>query len=405
MKKIAVIGAGPAGMFAAISAAQNGAQVDLYDHNEKIGKKLFITGKGRCNVTNAAPIENFFDNIPRNKSFLYSSLYSFTNDMLMDLIEANGCKLKVERGNRVFPASDKSSDIIKVFKRLLDENKVNVILNTHVKDLYVKDDVCLGIIVNGKKELYESVIICSGGVSYQSTGSDGSLFSILKKHGHNIISPEPVLVGLTTKETWPRQIAGLTLKNVGLKLYKGDKLLFKEQGECLITHTGISGPIVLSASSYIEKPYKDYHIYLDLKPALSPEKLDQRILRDFQKNINKDFQNSLNELLPKNLIPIIIDNTNIPKDLKVNSITKEQRQELVNILKKLPLKIVGKNAINTAIVTRGGVDTNEINPNTLESKIIKNLYFAGEVIDVDALTGGFNIQIAVSTGYLAGISS
>lgn len=404
MKKIAVIGGGPAGIFAAASAADQGYKVDLYDHNEKIGKKLFITGKGRCNVTNASPIENFFDKIPRNKNFLYSALYTFTNDMLMEEIERKGCKLKIERGNRVFPESDKSSDIIKVFLQILKEKHVNILLNKHISDLIVNNNVCEGIIINGKKYFYDDVIICSGGVSYKSTGSDGSLFNILKKYGHNIIPTEAVLVGLKTKEAWPKKIAGLTLKNVGLKLYQGDKLIFKEQGECLITHSGISGPIVLSASSYIQKPYKDYRILLDLKPGLNAEKLDQRILRDFNKNLNKDFQNSLNELLPKNLIPIIIDETGIPKELKVNSITKEQRQKLVQVLKNLPLEIIDKGSIEGAIVTRGGVDTKEINPNSMESKIIKNLFFAGEVIDVDALTGGFNIQIACSTGYLAGSS-
>lgn len=405
MKKIAVIGGGPAGIFAAYSASNLDAQVDLYDHNEKIGKKLFITGKGRCNVTNASDIEDYFSKIPRNNKFLYSALYTFDNTALMSLLEENGCNLKVERGNRVFPASDKSSDIIKTFLNLLKKNKVNIYLNKNLDDLIINNNVCEGIIIDNQKIYYDDVILCAGGISYPQTGSDGSVFKILKKYGHTITDLDAALVGLKTNESWPREVTGLTLKNVSIKLYNGSKLIFTDLGECLFTHSGISGPIVLSASSYIEKPYNDYKIIIDLKPGLSEEKLDLRILKDFQANINKNFQNSLGELLPKNLIPVIIELSGISPQQKVNSITKEERSNLVHCIKNLEFTIKEPNSIEGAIVTRGGVNTKEINPQNMESKIIKNLYFAGEMIDVNALTGGYNIQIACSTGFLAGSSA
>ncbi len=402
---IAVIGGGPAGILAAYAASLSGTQVDLYDHNEKLGKKLFITGKGRCNVTNAVEIEQFFDHIVRNNKFLYSSLYTLTNLDLMDLIENEGCKLVTERGNRVFPKSNKSSDIIKAFTKLITKENIHIYLKSHVDKLIIKENTCKGIQVNGIKKDYNAVILCSGGVSYPSTGSDGSGYKIAALAGHHIIKPQPALVGIKTQEDFPKLISGLTLKNVVLKLFRNNQLIFEDLGECLFTHSGISGPIVLSASSFISKPYSEYKIFIDLKPALTTDKLDERIKRDFNKNLNKDFQNSLSELLPKNLIPIIIDYSKIDPKKKVNSITKEERLRLGELLKNFPLSVKDLQPIDSAIVTRGGIDVKEINPNTLESKVVQNLFFAGEVIDVDALTGGYNIQIACSTGYLAGLNA
>lgn len=405
MKKIAVIGAGPAGISAALAAAQNGAEVSLFDHNEKIGKKLFITGKGRCNLTNDRPIEDFFDQIVNNKNFLYSSLYTFTNDMLKDQIEQAGCKLKVERGGRVFPVSDKSSDILKAFSKLIRENDIQLYLNSHISQLIIQDNTCVGLKLKNKDLYFDAVILCSGGKSYPSTGSDGSGYNLAHEVGHSIVNPQAGLIGLITAEKWPKDISGITLKNIEIKLFKQNKLIFSDQGECLFTHTGLSGPVVLSASSYIREPIKDYKISIDLKPGLSLEKLDKRIQRDFEKYINKDFQNALTDLLPKNLIPVIISLVDIPSDLKCNSITKEMRLKLAKTLKNIELNIKGKGPLAAAIITQGGVSTKEINPSTMESSLVKNLYFAGEVIDVDALTGGFNIQIACSTGNLAGMSA
>lgn len=408
-KKIAVIGAGPAGMCAAIVAAQNGAHVDLYDHNEKTGKKLFITGKGRCNLTNAAPIEDFFDHIPTNKNFLYSALYTFTNDMLIDMIEAAGCPTKTERGGRVFPVSDKSSDVIKAFNRLLAQYGVKTILGRHVSGLSLEkqdgEDVCAGIVVGKQTLPYDAVILASGGMSYPATGSDGSGYQLAKQAGHKIEPPEASLVGMTTQENWTTDLSGLTLKNIGLTLLKKGRVIFKEQGECLMTHTGISGPVVLSASAYVRPPYQDYEVRIDLKPALTPEKLDQRVQRDFLKYANKDFSNALSDLLPKKLIPVIISASGIPEHQKVNGITREQRRKLVDVLKNLPLTVAGLPGLKGAIVTRGGINVREIDPGSMASRLVKHLYFAGEVIDVDALTGGYNIQIAASTGYLAGSSA
>lgn len=405
MKSIAVIGAGPAGLTAAIAAAQLGAQVTLYEQNEKIGKKLFITGKGRCNVTNDRPIEDFFEQIVHNKNFLYSSLYTFSNDMLKEMIESTGCSLKVERGGRVFPASDKSSDIIKSFNKLLKQYQVDLKLNTKVSGLIIENNTCKGVITPSGKKEYDAVILCSGGISYPSTGSDGFGLKMVQDLGHTVTELEPGLIGLITKERWPNKISGLSLRNIGVKLRRNNKVIYEDLGECLFTHSGLSGPVILSCSSYIQKPYKGYTIEIDLKPGLTEEKLDKRVQRDLEKYSNKIFQNALNDLLPKNLIPVIISLVDIPPDIKCNSITREMRSSLVKLLKALPLTITGKGPIAGAIITQGGVSTKEINPSTMESTLIKNLYFAGEMIDVDALTGGFNIQIACSTGNLAGMTA
>lgn len=376
--------------------------MDLYEKNEKIGKKLFITGKGRCNVTNETPIENFFDHVPTNPRFLYSALYSFSNEALKNEIESAGTALKTERGGRVFPVSDKSSDILKAFNRLLKDEGVNVLLNKKVTALTTSGDVCMGIICGGKEKKYDAVVLCCGGFTYPSTGSDGSGYELARPY-HNIVAPEPALVGLTTRERWPGKISGLSLKNVAVTLFRENKKIFEDFGECLFTHNGISGPVILSASSFMRAPFKGYRLEIDLKPALDPGTLDKRILKDFSENLNKDFSNSLSKLLPKNLIPVVVEQSGIGASTKVNAITRAQRERLGYVLKHLPLTISGTAPKEGAIVTRGGVDVREIEPDTMASKNLKNLYFAGEMIDVDALTGGYNIQIACSTGFLAGV--
>ncbi|MGI6108270.1 MAG: NAD(P)/FAD-dependent oxidoreductase [Eubacteriaceae bacterium] len=409
--KVAIIGAGPAGMCAAAAAAQNGWTADLYDHNEKTGKKLFITGKGRCNLTNDRPIEDFFDQVVTNGKFLYSSLYTFTNDQLEDMIEAAGCRLKTERGGRVFPVSDKSSDILKAFNRLLVQNHVHVMLGTHISALVLTDDhtrVCGIRLKNGEVRDYDAVILATGGVSYRSTGSDGSGFRIAEKAGHSVTELRPSLVGLDTREDWPGTLAGLTLKNVKLTLYrhqKGKKVrLYDELGEMLFTHTGISGPLVLSASARVKGNPSQYSVDIDLKPGLTDQKLDARILRDFEEGQNKNLDNVMAGLLPRRMIPVIIDQAGLIPDQKAGSVTREQRHALVQTLKALPLRISGLGDINGAIITSGGIPVKEVDPGTMHSKLVQGLSFAGEMLDVDAVTGGYNIQIACSTGWLAGSS-
>ncbi|WP_032121620.1 NAD(P)/FAD-dependent oxidoreductase [Clostridium amazonitimonense] len=401
MKKIIVIGAGPAGLMAAIKASEKGL-VYLVDGNEKIGKKLYITGKGRCNVTNAKSIGDFFDYIPGNPEFLYSSLYTFTNEDVMSFLESLGVALKVERGDRVFPESDKSSDIIRAFHKELDKRGVNVLLNSKVKDIKHKDKIINSIVLEDGTELNgDYFILATGGVSYPQTGSTGDGYKFSKKLGHNIIEPKPSLVPIDIKQQWVKELQGLSLKNIELSIIKDKKVLFKDFGEMLFTHFGISGPIVLTASRFI-KNKEGYKVKIDLKPSLDESTLDKRIQKDFIKYINKDFKNSLEDLLPNKLIPIIIKLSDIEPEKKVNAITKEERKKLVYILKNMELDVKGLRPIAEAIVTAGGVDTLEIDPSTMKSKVVKNLYFAGEVIDVDAFTGGYNVQIALSTGYLAG---
>ncbi len=412
-KRVAVIGAGPAGMCAAIAASQNGYRVDLYDHNEKTGKKLFITGKGRCNVTNDRPIEDFFDQIVTNKKFLYSSLYSFTNDQLKDMIEGAGTRLKTERGGRVFPESDKSSDILKAFNRLLDQHDVNVYLGTHIRDLLLQKEgsvtKAVGIkLSTGEVRNYDAVILATGGVSYQTTGSDGSGLAIASRAGHHIVEPRAALVSIDTTQSWPGTLAGLTLKNVTLTLFemrKGKKKkIYQNLGEMLFTHTGVSGPLVLSASSLVKKDPSDYEMEIDLKPGLTPEKLEARITRDLTAAQKKLVENAIEGLLPKRLIPVVLKIANIPATQIAGNVTKEEKQRLVQTLKHLPLDVKSLGNIRGAIITSGGVDVKEVDPATMKSKLIEGLSFAGEMLDVDAFTGGFNIQIAASTGYLAGMS-
>lgn len=403
--KIAVVGGGPAGMMAAYHASLQNHEVTLFEQNEKLGKKLFITGKGRCNVTNASDMDVIFQNVNCNPKFLYSAFYSFDNQNLMDFIEENGCRLKTERGNRVFPVTDHSSDVIKACERALSQAKVTVFLNTKVLDLLVEDGICKGVLLNKGKAFFDKVILATGGVSYPSTGSTGDGFSFASKYGHTVMPLSPSLVPLECKESWVKDLQGLSLKNVTFSIVSGKKILFSQLGELLFTHFGISGPLVLSASSaYDFAIKKDLPIecFIDLKPALTMEELDRRILRDFESENNKLFKNVLEGLLPKRMMETLSMLANIPESKRVNEITREERLSFVSLLKALPVTVTKTRPIEEAIITRGGISTKEINSSTMESKRIKNLYFCGEMIDVDAMTGGYNLQIAWSTGYLAG---
>lgn len=404
MGTVVVIGAGPAGIMAALTAADSN-KVIIIEKNNKIGKKLYITGKGRCNITNAKDISEFFDNIPGNPNFLYSSLYSFTNEEAMGMMESLGVKLKVERGDRVFPESDKSSDIISAFKAELDRKNVEVRLNTNIKDINVIDKKIISIILNDGTEIKaDYYILCTGGLSYPQTGSTGEGHILARKLGHHITEIKPSLVPIEVKEEWVKELQGLSLKNVEIKLIDSrNRVLFKDFGEMLFTHFGLSGPIVLSAGRNVSKGH-NLKASINLKPGLTHEELDKRIQKDFNKNINKAFKNSLDELLPKKLIETIVNLSNIDPDKKVNLVTKEERKNLVQLLQNFTFNIKGTRPIAEAIITAGGVDVKEIDPSTMKSKIIENLSFAGEILDVDALTGGYNIQIALSTGYLAGKS-
>lgn len=403
MSEIIVIGGGPAGMMAAIAAAEK-HKVILIEKNEKLGKKLYITGKGRCNVTNAKDIGDFFDYIPGNSNFLYSSLYTFTNSDTVDFFQSLGVKLKTERGDRVFPESDKSSDIINALKKELESKNVNIMLNTKVTKMNIKDNAVKSIVTEDNKVIKgDAFIVCTGGLSYPQTGSTGDGYIFAEKAGHNIVRPKPSLVPIEVTESWITELQGLSLKNVQFSIKDKKKILYSEFGEMLFTHYGVSGPIVLSGSRVVNEK-NNLTAVINLKPALSCEELDKRLQRDFLKYTNKDFKNSLNELLPQKLIGIIVKLSNIDEDKKVNSITKEERKTLVNLIQNFTLNIKGLRPIAEAIVTAGGVDVKEVDPSTLKSRFIDNLYFAGELLDVDGFTGGFNIQIALSTGYSAGIN-
>ncbi|MBM7854837.1 putative Rossmann fold flavoprotein [Desulfohalotomaculum tongense] len=403
---LVVIGGGPAGMMAAATAAQKGLQVLLIEKNEKLGKKLYITGKGRCNVTNYGDMEDFFDNIVTNKKFLYSALYTFNNYQLVELLNNLGVKTKIERGSRVFPESDKSSDIIKGFERYLKKSRVDIRYNNAAKKILTKDNRVTGVLLKNNEQINcNNVLIATGGMSYQHTGSTGDGYQLAGELGHTVIEPKPALVPLVTGESWVKELQGLTLKNVTATLTAGGKTVASKFGEMLFTHFGVSGPIILSLSSLLNKNARsEVKLFIDLKPALSDEQLDQRIQRDFRKYINKQVKNALNDLLPKRLIPVIIKLTGLSSKV-VNQVTKKERLTLVHTLKSLQLTVTGTRPLNEAIITSGGISTGEINPSTLESKLVQGLYFAGEVIDVDALTGGYNLQIAFSTGYLSGKSA
>lgn len=401
-EKIGIIGAGPAGIIAAGIAGSRGKDVTLIEKNERIGKKLFITGKGRCNITNDSPIEDFFDNVMKNKNFLYSGFYSFSNIDILNLLHGYGLRTKVERGNRVFPQSDKSSDVIKALQKFLDHNNVNLVLNTNVTSIYYNNSKFI-IKSNDKEMSFDKLIIAAGGSSYPATGSTGDGYKFSKRLGHKITELKPSLVPIEVNEGWIKELQGLSLKNVTISAYAKNKLLYNEFGEMIFTHYGISGPIVLSMSNSLHN-YTNGKIDLkiDLKPALDEKKLDDRILRDFQIYNNKYIRNALDDLLPQRLIPTIISLSGIDPEKTVNQITKEERTRLLNSIKGLTFTFKSFRPIEEAIITSGGVSTKEINPSTMESKLIPGLYFAGEVIDVDALTGGYNLQIAYSTGYLAG---
>lgn len=394
-------------MMAAIQAAKQGNAVTLLEQNEKLGKKLFITGKGRCNVTNDCDVTELFDSVVSNKKFLYSAFYSFSNQDVKDFFEEQGLRLKVERGRRVFPASDKSSDVIKALGNALKKLEVKIRLRTRVDKVLTENDIVCGVrLSDGECLNADKVILATGGVSYKSTGSDGSGLVMAEKLGHQVTKLRPGLVGMCTKEAWVRDMQGLTLKNVAVSIGKkqGKKPLYEDFGELLFTHYGVSGPMILSASSRLgdELEKEDLYIKIDLKPALSKEQLDSRILRDFEERKNADLSNAMVHLLPKSMIPVMLHVCGLDPAKKVNEVTRGEREQLVKGMKEFPLTINGLRDIQEAIITRGGVTVKEVDPSTMESKIVKNLYLAGEMLDLDALTGGYNLQIAWSTGYLAG---
>ena len=406
--KTIVIGGGAAGMMAAIKASEKGERVVIFEKNEKLGKKLFITGKGRCNITNNCDADDFFKNVNRNSKFLYSAYNAFDSQAVMEFFEKEGLFLKTERGNRVFPNSDHSSDVIKSLEKALKINNVEVRLNTEVRDILAdesKNTVTGVLLSDGSKVSCDRVIVATGGVSYPLTGSTGDGYRFAEKFDITVNKTYPSLVPLCCSDEWIKEVQGLSLKNVSFCLMNAKKKVFDEQGEMLFTHFGLSGPLILSASSlYVENSIKGKCLsgFIDLKPALSEENLDKRILRDFSENNNKAFKNSLDGLLPKSLIPVIISKSGINEFTRVNEITREQRKNLVNLLKHLEVNITGTRPVNEAIITKGGVSVKEINPKTMESKRVNNLFFAGEVLDLDAMTGGFNLQIAWCTGACAG---
>lgn len=422
MKRVIVIGGGAAGMMAAIASADAGCRVCLIEKNEKLGKKLFITGKGRCNVTNAADIEALFNNICRNVKFLYSALYGYDNRAVMDFFEENGCQLKTERGDRVFPASDHSSDVIAALSRALRTRNVEIMLNSEVRSILtgeyaehtniglkdqnkrrnLPDRIALGVELSGGRKISaDSIIICTGGFSYQTTGSTGDGYKFAADTGHRVTEILPALVPFRIEESWCADLMGLSLKNVLLRMICGKKEVYCGFGEMLFTHFGVSGPLILSASSFYQKEEATM-LYLDLKPAMDEDQLDKRLLRDFEENKNRQFKNAVGGLFPIKMIPVMIRLSGINPEKKVNEISREERLSFVRLIKCIPLRVVGTGDFKEAIITRGGVSVKDINPSTMESKRVKNLYFAGEVLDVDALTGGFNLQIAWSTGHLAG---
>ena len=402
IKTAIVIGAGPAGMIACGTLAKHIEKVILIEKNKILGKKLRITGKGRCNITNIADIEDFIKNVATNPRFLYSAFYSFTNDDIISLLNSLGVKTKTERGGRVFPESDSAKDVADALKKYALRKNVDLI-TADVVEILCENSCVTGVKTKDKTYFADAVILATGGCSYPLTGSDGSGYKLVQKLGHSIIPPKPSLIPLITHEKWVSDLMGLSLKNVELSVYNSkNKKIFTDFGEMLFTHFGISGPIVLSASSHIKNPEKEkYTVSIDLKPALDTEKLDKRICRDFEEFKNKHLINALDELLPKALIPIIIKLSGIQPHKPVNSITKEERLTLIKNIKSLNLTIKGFRPIDEAIITSGGVSVKEINPSTMESKLINNLYFSGEVIDVDAYTGGYNLQIAYSTAFLA----
>ncbi|MGN1270723.1 MAG: NAD(P)/FAD-dependent oxidoreductase [Clostridia bacterium] len=414
MRNTIIIGGGPAGLMAAIASSRSGDKVTIVEKMQSCGKKLLITGKGRCNITNNARMDKFMENTTTNPKFLYGAFNNFTNKDIVQLLEKEEVKTKVERGERVFPVSDKAQDVLDALLHILKKQNVQLLTNTSAKKIVIDDEKKVaGVeLKDGKVIKADKVILATGGKSYPVTGSTGDGYKLAKDLGHTVTKIKPSLVPLTSNSGVCKKLQGLSLRNVAIELQIQNKVVYRDFGEMLFTHFGVSGPVVLSASSYlvkiknIEEILKENKVKLeiDLKPALSDEKLDSRILRDFEEQKNKQFKNSLDKLLPQKLISVIIERTNINENKKVNEITKQERQELVNQLKHFKININGTRPIEEAIITSGGISVKEINPKTMESKLVNGLYFAGEIIDVDCLTGGYNLQVAWSTGYTAGIN-
>ena len=404
MKEVIVIGGGAAGMMAAVAAAEAGARVTLLERNEKLGKKVYITGKGRCNATNACEPDAFMKNVVKNPRFLFSALNALPPSAMMEWLEANGCPIVVERGNRVFPESQKASDVTRAFERALRRSNVNVRLNARVRSVDAKEAAVTGVTLeNGQFLPADAVIVCTGGQSYQSTGSTGDGWKWMEAHGHTVFPALPSLVGLTSDAQWVKELQGLSLKNVKMTLTRGKKKLYTELGEMLFTHFGVSGPLILSASAYVtELAPEDVTLAIDLKPGLTAQQLDARILRDVAAAPKKQLGNLLCGLFPSRLAETMAAVCEIDPAKSAGEMTKEERARLVSATQSLVIPIDGTRSLNEAIVTRGGVSVKEIDPSTMESKLVKGLYAAGELLDVDALTGGFNLQIAFSTGLLAG---
>lgn len=406
MSKVLVIGGGAAGMMAAYAAGMCGHEVTLLEQNEKLGKKIYITGKGRCNFTNASPLEEIMQAVVSNPKFLYSAFYTFSNDAVMDFFENQGMPYKIERGNRAFPVSDHASDVIRALERAMKEQDVRIRLHTQVRELLIEDDKATGVLLtDGDKIMADSLILATGGLSYPTTGSTGDGHTMAKNSGHKIVTPRPALVPLTTREEYILRMQGLSLKNVSLKIKDEKRVIYDAFGEMLFTHFGVSGPLVLSASSVLSRHFpREYQAYIDLKPALSEEVLNERLLREFSERPNQHIKAVFQQLLPAKMIPVMIELSQISMDKPVNAITKEERRRLVGLFKAFPFTITGTRGFKEAIITQGGVSVKDIDPATMESKRIKDLYLVGELLDLDALTGGYNLQIAWSTGYLAGIS-
>ena len=398
-------------MMSAVCAAREGAFVTLLEKNEKTGKKIYITGKGRCNLTNSCDQEVFFDNIVSNGKFLYSAFHRMDSQGVREFFESAGLRLKEERGNRIFPLSDHSSDVISALNRQMDKERVKVCLHTQAAEILTGSHPAPAVrgvkLADGRELLADAVIVATGGKSYESTGSTGDGYRFAAHAGHRVKELKPALVPFVTKESWPKALQGLSLKNVSVTLKKEKKKIYEGFGEMLFTHFGVSGPLILSASSYYVKKYNNMPVRLciDLKPALSDEQLDRRLLREFDRSRNRQFKNALDSLLPAKLIPVLVALSGIPPEKKAGELTREERNSLASCLKNLTMTVTGTRGFQEAIVTQGGVDVKEVNPSTMESKLVKGLYFAGEVLDLDALTGGFNLQIAWSTGYLAGLSA
>ena len=406
-KTLVIVGGGAAGMMGAAVAGERGHRVHVYEKNEKLGKKLYITGKGRCNLTNACEIEELFEHVCTNAKFLYSAFYGFSNQDTISFFEESGLRTKTERGNRVFPLSDHSSDVIGALERRMKKAGVKVHLNCEVEKLLINQKRCQGVLLrDGRKIFSDAVFVATGGYSYQSTGSTGDGYRFAEDAGHQVTQLCPSLVPFNTAEEFVPRLQGLSLRNVKLSVYDGRKCLFQDFGEMMFTHFGVTGPLVLTASSLVARTLKKKTLRLsvDLKPALTVEQLDRRLVREFEAGQNKQFKNVIHTLFPAKLVPVMIEQSGILPEKKVNEISREERQEFVRKIKDLELTATGLRYYNEAIITKGGVAVKEILPSTMESKLVKGLYFIGEVLDLDAVTGGFNLQIAWSTAYAAAVS-